>query len=433
MRKVLISEEIDNSILIPYYQIDCLLKNSNHHILPMSISIKDSKTIIETDISGMLPLSQFIADKKMSRKTAIEIILSYANCLKWCVDHFLDPHSLKFCLSDFYILEGTADVCIKDIYFRYLPIVNAVCVSDPIEPFLKGLFKLLCMRINDFFTEQEIEILSVWNLSNLAEGIELIEIFPEIIDVNSIVSPLHNYVMPKSLEERLNSGRVNNNRLSENSKHNRIGDSFLSKLQFTPFVIVSTLLIEFSLILLSFVILRNQNMFTNRLLPVFAVVLILIFCALADIILLFNPKSPIRILTDSKPYPIDPQDCDLFSVTEEKTTLLQRNVDKSRIAMLCNGIPGTPQETLGQKAYILVDDFLIGRDGVKVDFKINSLSVGRMHARITRRENSFFIEDLDTRNGTYIDDLKIKKKQDYLLPEKCKIRFADQVFYFVAT
>jgi hypothetical protein len=302
--------------------------------------------------------------------------------------------------------------------------------SDSLESELDCIHS---MRINDFFTEQEIEILSVWNLANLAEGIELIGNFPEIIDVNSIVSPLHNDVIPKSLEERLNSSRVNNNGLRGNSKRHRIGDSFLSKFQFTPVFIISTLLIEFSLILLSFVILRNQNMFSNRYLPVFAVVLILIFCALADIILLFNPKSPIRILTDSKPYPMDPQDCNLFAVTEEKTTLLQRSVDKSRIAMLCNGIPGTPQETLGQKAYILVDDFLIGRDGIKVDFKINSLSVGRVHARITRRENSFFIEDLDTRNGTYIDDMKIKKKQEYLLPEKCKIRFADQVFYFVAT
>jgi pSer/pThr/pTyr-binding forkhead associated (FHA) protein len=117
---------------------------------------------------------------------------------------------------------------------------------------------------------------------------------------------------------------------------------------------------------------------------------------------------------------------------EEKTVLLDSSSESRRIAMISSGIPGTLEESTGLKAYILVDDFLIGRDQTKVDFKISSLSVGRIHARITRRENSFFIEDLNSRNGTFLDQKRLKKKEEYLLPENCKLRFAENEFYFVA-
>jgi hypothetical protein len=162
--------------------------------------------------------------------------------------------------------------------------------------------------------------------------------------------------------------------------------------------------------------------------------ILLCFCCL-DLFLLFSRKSFLHLEKRRGPDGLHTEDKGadtVFRLKEEKTVLLDSSSESRRIAMISSGIPGTLEESTGLKAYILVDDFLIGRDQTKVDFKISSLSVGRIHARITRRENSFFIEDLNSRNGTFLDQKRLKKKEEYLLPENCKLRFAENEFYFVA-
>jgi len=48
------------------------------------------------------------------------------------------------------------------------------------------------------------------------------------------------------------------------------------------------------------------------------------------------------------------------------------------------------------------DDIVVGRSS-KNDLQINEGSVSRRHVKIVRRENRYFVEDLNSTNGTYID------------------------------
>ncbi len=114
----------------------------------------------------------------------------------------------------------------------------------------------------------------------------------------------------------------------------------------------------------------------------------------------------------------------------EVTRELDLSSDRFKIAQLSEGLPGTPDEELGHHAYILTDEFIIGRDMGKSDFWIDSFSISRRHAVIRRRAGSYFIEDLGSKNGTTVDGIKISKRREQLLPEKCKISFADHVYYF---
>ncbi|MDD4324017.1 MAG: FHA domain-containing protein, partial [Eubacteriales bacterium] len=84
----------------------------------------------------------------------------------------------------------------------------------------------------------------------------------------------------------------------------------------------------------------------------------------------------------------------------EKTADLVLEDPFFRMACLSEGLPGTKEEKLGHRAFILLDEFLIGRDSDIVDFWIDSQNVSRQHARIVRRQGSFFIEDLGSRNST---------------------------------
>ncbi|MDD4323623.1 MAG: FHA domain-containing protein, partial [Eubacteriales bacterium] len=117
----------------------------------------------------------------------------------------------------------------------------------------------------------------------------------------------------------------------------------------------------------------------------------------------------------------------------EKTADLVLEDPFFRMACLSEGLPGTKEEKLGHRAFILLEEFLIGRDSDIVDFWIDSQNVSRQHARIIRRQGSFFIEDLGSRNSTLLDGKKVNKHREYLLPDKCRLTFADKAYYFEAS
>ena len=114
----------------------------------------------------------------------------------------------------------------------------------------------------------------------------------------------------------------------------------------------------------------------------------------------------------------------------EKTRELDLAPGNYKIAQLSEGLPGTPEEEGGRRAYILTEEFLIGRDMGGADLCIDSSAVSRLHARILLKGGSFFVEDLGSSNGTTLDGVRLNRHREYLLPDKCRIAFAGHFFYF---
>ena len=63
------------------------------------------------------------------------------------------------------------------------------------------------------------------------------------------------------------------------------------------------------------------------------------------------------------------------------------------------------------------EDYLIGRT-LECNIQLQADSVSRKHALITFRGNEYWLEDLDSKNGIYINGLKIAK---------CVLRNNDQI------
>jgi len=59
------------------------------------------------------------------------------------------------------------------------------------------------------------------------------------------------------------------------------------------------------------------------------------------------------------------------------------------------------------------DEILIGRKVNKGDYPVDDkyTSVSRTHAKITRKSDGLYIEDMDSANGTYVNGIKIKTKK----------------------
>ena len=77
------------------------------------------------------------------------------------------------------------------------------------------------------------------------------------------------------------------------------------------------------------------------------------------------------------------------------------------------------------------DVFNIGARDEENDANLNSPVVSRHHARITRDENGYTIQDLNSTNGTYVNDKILSYEEKVILKRTDKIRFADVTYKII--
>ncbi len=78
-------------------------------------------------------------------------------------------------------------------------------------------------------------------------------------------------------------------------------------------------------------------------------------------------------------------------------------------------------EHLGLRVVIDTDSFLIGR-GEECNLVLNDRAVSRQHARILRDHGQFFIEDLESKNGTWVNGEQLLGSRP--LTDGCKIQLS---------
>ncbi|MCP4359102.1 MAG: FHA domain-containing protein [Chloroflexi bacterium] len=72
---------------------------------------------------------------------------------------------------------------------------------------------------------------------------------------------------------------------------------------------------------------------------------------------------------------------------------------------------------VGQTFYLDARSSIIGRDPMS-DFVLNDPEVSRQHARLTRLDDGFQVEDLGSTNGTFVDGERLANDAYLLLPDQ---------------
>lgn len=84
----------------------------------------------------------------------------------------------------------------------------------------------------------------------------------------------------------------------------------------------------------------------------------------------------------------------------------------------------------GKEFALKGDHWLIGKQRAEVDICLEKPTVSRMHARIYRRGETYYIEDLNSRNGTRLEGRMLDGGQPEILKDGSKIVFADLLCTF---
>lgn len=96
-----------------------------------------------------------------------------------------------------------------------------------------------------------------------------------------------------------------------------------------------------------------------------------------------------------------------------------------------------PEGLLLYEGYEHFDNIRLGEKTVQVgqseesDIKIAKDTISRMHARIEYREEEYYLEDLNSTNGTFVNDEPLSYKQEKQLKTNDIVRFADVKYRFV--
>lgn len=84
----------------------------------------------------------------------------------------------------------------------------------------------------------------------------------------------------------------------------------------------------------------------------------------------------------------------------------------------------TTDSELRQDVLIRDFPFYIGKLRKGVDLTIDDKSVSRRHARLTKAGEDIFLTDLNSTNGTYLNNIKLQEYKPYLLRDKDEISFS---------
>ncbi|MCX7700200.1 MAG: SpoIIE family protein phosphatase [Gemmataceae bacterium] len=82
----------------------------------------------------------------------------------------------------------------------------------------------------------------------------------------------------------------------------------------------------------------------------------------------------------------------------------------------------------GQRISLDGDEFILGRDPKSCQIHIPNNAVSRQHAKILRVDQTYYIEDLESRNGTWVNNQEIRERTP--LKNNDRIKICDFLFSF---
>ena len=136
---------------------------------------------------------------------------------------------------------------------------------------------------------------------------------------------------------------------------------------------------------------------------------------------LFFPKQKSLMVAEEKEeYQIQPVKEEKIEESE-RTILLSAIQEKEEVVLVCNNS--------GEIIPITKFPFYIGSTSDYVDYVLKKEGVSRIHCCISKKGDSYYVSDLNSTNGTYLNKKEVMPGKDELLSANDEIRIASVEFY----
>ncbi len=451
------------------YQIDMIQSNPQIGILPMHLQKIDNKFSIYYNVTSKISLTQFLARNTLDKNRFVTLIL---NIVKTICD------SKNYLLSDNnFIIDKDYIYIDPETYNTYLLYIPAAIEQDNLSKFKSFLIDIITRSANidesdndNFiqkiinFTKQEPFDISQFNdlLKQLkTETISMHsldtdkKIQSNSFEIRSSITPIQPKIDPSNIKS--NAFDVPNplQKIESNAttvpKIKKKASIELKPSKKTTYIIGLQVIIAMLIIfILSSGIISNLDDPTSEYIGLFIIIFALDFLLIKKIMkindltdikhedhsrisinTIIHEEQEFHILKSSNNnINLENPENQKRSILTDKTELLCNN-QSSKVCPYLKQIKDDTSIDDSTEILITKSSFIIGRLPSQVDYICKDNTIGKIHAEIITRNFEFFIKDLNSRNGTFINGEKIVPNTEYKIKNNDKISFANCNFIFI--
>ncbi len=412
---------LENGQDVVDYEVEIINKDSTPCVLNVEIKQLKDKIKVMYDVTNKTSIKEYLKGITLTKVQFITIVTNIANCLIGCKNYFLDEKKFLVSLDCLFI-----DKKDMKVYLVYCPFKMEVVENTDLV--YKNIVKSL---IIDFlsFDENDSENVIQKTLTYLRK------------DDFSMVE-FKNY-LDEFQEENINvvcdTGRIINKR--ENPIDNKIIDNKetvkkINKIQNNETKVSGNNVL---ILLLQLIVLGIIGLIA--MIGSFGVVMItsIVFIIVIDLILVIFvltrnsrfQKSKMRknkldtSFINNQQEKINPK-----NKTSKREIITEMSFDTEllddKTAYLLSKKAGTVERIAINK-----NIFKIGRMPGKVDYISDNIAVGKIHGEIRKNEDKYYVVDLNSRNGTYLNGNKLNSNDLYEIKNDDTIVFANSEFTFL--
>lgn len=405
------------------YQIEMIKRNKNIGILYPDVRYINNKHYCYYDITSKLSLEYYFKNNSVGKSEIINILLDIVSKITSSNKLLLDSNCFLIKEDIIYINPIS-----KEIYLAYLPFKTQLNVDKVIKKLVTKLIIQLVVfdeKSNDNYIQKILncvksDIFKTIDLENLLhnlnkESISQLNIQNNSSDKNEFSNPFSKWKDSKEY-----------NTICSHKKAYRKSIKIIA-------ILCQILLLSTAVLL--YIKIQPQNI-SDMISTVTGIILIFISLDflilrklfdkknLEDVILPIE-KSSISDVKENNLLDLDSMYNNISKQEIETETILISNKSKDSTAYLESVENNTTEIIL-----ITKERFVLGRLSGKVDYRINDNAIGRVHAELVKKEDKHYIKDLNSKNGTWVSEVRIPDNLEYEIKAGDIIELGNKIYRF---
>ncbi len=415
------------------YGLNMLMNNHIPGLLTLEVRVIDNISSYYYDITSKHPIGWLYDKKDFSKVDICNIMTKIIKIIETSKEYLLDENN--FIIDQNYVFLNLSN---SELILCYLP-----GFRKDIRVQLSAFIEFLMTKVDHKEEGAALLIYSLYKISK-EEGYTFLQLLTRLNeeDNNHLVDQHHSYDSKKQ-EEKENSFILRN--MERNDSHpNNKKDSVISEEEIKKYS-VNTILYCFVSVVITcilFALLAKKGLVyeksTNGIDYTKAFALLLVIGGIEAYILNFLLKDKRKVVKIQKKV-------EFIRHTEEEVThnnfYKERTEAKEEDSMeqtvvladrsFTKNLKLIPLDKVKYQDILLTDfPFFIGALKRKVDYSIENQAVSRFHAKLEKISEQFYITDLNSTNGTYVNQERLSINEKKLIQINDEIAFADVKYRF---
>ncbi|AAK78023.1 pSer/pThr/pTyr-binding forkhead associated (FHA) protein [Clostridium acetobutylicum] len=443
---------LDNIDCIVDYEVEMINNNPTSGALNIEIRQFNDKIKVLYDATGRIPIKEYLKGRTIRKSEFITILKNIAVCLLECKNYFLDEKKFLMDLETIFISEKDFSVNLlylpfeliteEDINVTYRNLVKSLIIDfvsieektseNIIQETLKYLRKddFNLVGFKNYLESSETSGIKVVdapesNIQNKVESVP-VRIENEPIQEEVVKEPVvHHEIKPSNIDVTQNKSEEFNTDSNLKSKKVEVKSNTTGNKKRKILYIVISQVIAAAIIGIEVAFILKMLFMIIAIAVVVAVdVALVIFILLrgnkVETVADKRRANTSFIKRDKEAKESKPSKREIVTEMSYETELLD-----SKTAFLMSKKAGTVE-----RIFINKDSFKIGRISGQADYISDNKAVGKLHAEIRKQNEKYYLIDLTSRNGTFVNGQKINSDELYEIRNGDTIMFANSEFTF---